>query len=103
MQDSVSPKVLIVDDTPANLVVLENLLEEEDCQLIKANSGEEALDQVVDHDFALILLDVQMPGMDGFETAELIRGIEKSRDVPIIFVTALSKEQKYVFQGYETS
>ena len=101
MHELTAPKVLIVDDTPANLIVMVNLLEDEDCQLITAASGEEALSKVMDHDFAVILMDVQMPGMDGFEAAELIRGVEKSKDVPIIFVTALSKEQKYVFKGYE--
>jgi signal transduction histidine kinase len=101
MTGSMAPKVLIVDDTPANLIVMENLLEKEDCQLIMASSGEEALSQVMDHDFAIILLDVQMPGMDGFETAELIRGVQKSRDVPIVFVTALNNEKAYVFKGYE--
>jgi two-component system, sensor histidine kinase len=101
MPQKMTPKVLIVDDTPANLVVMTSLLEDKDCQLITTASGEEALSKVMDHDFAVILMDVQMPGMDGFEAAELIRGVEKSKDVPIIFVTALSKERNYIFKGYE--
>jgi CheY-like chemotaxis protein/HPt (histidine-containing phosphotransfer) domain-containing protein len=95
------PKVLVVDDTPANILIVENLLEDEDCQLITAVSGEEALSYVLENDFAVILMDVQMPGMDGFETAELIRGVENSKNVPIIFVTALNNERKYIFKGYE--
>lgn len=101
MPGKVTPKVLIVDDTPANLAVLENLLAGENCQLIKAESGEQALSRIKDHDFAVILLDMQTPLKDGFETAELIRGIEKSKNVPIIFITPSSKEQTYVFKGYE--
>jgi diguanylate cyclase (GGDEF)-like protein len=93
--------VLIVDDKPENLLVLENLLEGPDLKIIKATSGNVALGLLLEHDFALILLDVQMPEMDGFEVAELMRKSEKTKNIPIIFVTALSKEQKFIFKGYE--
>src|SRR5690606_3311480 len=69
-------------------------------RLSRATSGEEALRQVLRHDFAVILLDVQMPGMNGFETASLIKSRPRSRHTPIIFLTAISKEEEYVFEGY---
>lgn len=94
--------ILIVDDRPENLLTMESVLEGPGLDIIKASSGNEALGKMLDFDFALVLLDVQMPGMDGFETAELMRGSEKTKHVPIIFVTALSKDQKYVFRGYES-
>lgn len=93
--------ILIVDDTPENLLVLESLLEDMDCNIIKASSGNEALGLMLDYDFALVLLDVQMPEMDGFETAKLMKGSEFTRYIPIIFVTAISKESLSVFKGYE--
>ena len=93
--------VLLVDDRPENLLALETILKNPGLNLIRALSGNEALGMLFDYDFALILLDVQMPEMDGFETAELIRGSEETRHIPIIFVTAISKEQKHVFRGYE--
>ncbi|MDX1301585.1 diguanylate cyclase domain-containing protein [Photobacterium sp.] len=96
------PKILIVDDRPENLLALEGLLEQFNIDLIKANSGEEALAHTLDHEFALILLDVQMPGMDGYEVAELMRGNKKNRHIPIIFVTAASKASAHVFKGYES-
>ncbi len=93
--------ILIVDDKPRNLIALEALLEAPDRNIIQATSGNEALGLVLKYNFAVILLDVQMPGMDGFETAELIRNRDQSRHIPIIFVTAISKEQKHIFKGYE--
>lgn len=93
--------LLIVDDRPENLLVLESILEGHNINIIKALSGNEALRLVMQFDFALILMDVQMPEMDGFETAELMRGSKKTRHIPIIFVTAISKEQKNIFKGYE--
>ncbi|OLQ81359.1 diguanylate cyclase response regulator [Photobacterium proteolyticum] len=96
------PKILIVDDRPENLLALEGLLEPFNVELIKANSGEEALAHTLDHDFALILLDVQMPGMDGYEVAELMRGNKKNKHIPIIFVTAASKAPSHIFRGYES-
>ena len=94
-------KILMVDDRPENLVALEAVLEGDDRVLIKANSGNEALMLLLKHQFSLVLLDVQMPRMDGFEVAELMRANKKIQKVPIIFVTAISKEKKYVFKGYE--
>lgn len=95
------PKILIVDDREQNLIALEALLEDSGAEIHQATSGNEALAQMLRHDFALVLLDVQMPGMDGFETAELMRLNAKTQHTPIIFVTAISKEQQYVFKGYE--
>jgi two-component system, cell cycle response regulator len=94
------PKILIVDDRIENLVALEKTLADLDAEVVRATSGEEALAALVEHAVALILLDVQMPDMDGFETAALIRGNEDTRQIPIIFVTAISKDQKHVFSGY---
>jgi PAS domain S-box-containing protein len=93
-------KILLVDDRPENLVALEAILQPLGHVLVRATSGEEALRQVLRHDFAVILLDVQMPGMNGFETAEKIKSRNPSRHTPIIFLTAISKEEEYVFQGY---
>ena len=93
--------ILLVDDKPENLLALEKLLEGPDVDIVKAASGNEALSLVLEREFALILLDVQMPGMDGFETAELIQSNRDTRHIPIIFVTAISKEQQHVFRGYE--
>ncbi|MCC7416989.1 MAG: hybrid sensor histidine kinase/response regulator [Acidobacteria bacterium] len=95
-------KFLLVDDVDDNLVALSGLLERPGVELHTARSGVEALDRVLDHDFALVLLDVQMPGMDGFEVAELMRGAERSRHVPIIFITAGAREPHRVFKGYES-
>jgi two-component system, cell cycle response regulator len=94
-------KILVVDDRPENLMAIEGVLEQPNLTIISATSGNQALGLVLEHNFALILLDVQMPGMDGFEVAELMRGSEKTRHIPIIFVTAISKEDRHVFTGYE--
>ncbi len=102
MSDTEKIKILIVDDKPQNLVALEALLQAPDRSIFLATSGNEALGTILDHDFAVILLDIQMPGMDGFETAQLIRKRHRSMHIPIIFVTAISKEQKHMFKGYET-
>ena len=93
-------RILMVDDNRANLLALEAVLEALGHELVSCTSGEEALRQVVSGDFALILLDVQMPGLDGFKTAQLIKERSKSRDVPIIFITALSRDTTHVFRGY---
>jgi signal transduction histidine kinase len=92
-------KILLVDDKPENLVALEAVLDGLGQELIKAQSGKEALRACLEHDFAAILLDVKMPDMDGFETAAMIRERERSCDVPIIFLTAL-KSEEYLFRGY---
>ncbi|PCI52207.1 MAG: two-component system response regulator [Moraxellaceae bacterium] len=97
----IEQNILMVDDRPENLVALDALLDSPDRNLIKAYSGNEALMLMLKHSFALILLDVQMPRMDGFEVAELMRSNKKIQKIPIIFVTAISKEDKYVFKGYE--
>ena len=94
--------ILIVDDRPENLLTLEHLLESPDLNVVRATSGQEALGLLLDHDFALVLLDVQMPDMDGFETAELMRGNKRTRHIPIIFVTANHTESKHIFRGYDS-
>jgi signal transduction histidine kinase len=96
----VIPSILLVDDKPANLLALEGALEALPARLVKAGSGREALSWLLKEDFALILLDVQMPGIDGFETAALIRGRERTRYVPIIFVTAVHREEGQIIKGY---
>ena len=94
--------VLAVDDEQVNLLLLSGLLRRQGVNVVTARSGFEALKLMPKHDFALILMDVMMPGLDGFTTAERIRADEATRHVPIIFVTAISKEQRHVFKGYET-
>jgi len=95
-------KILIVDDRKENLIAMEAILTGMDVIIMTALNGEEALRLMLKEDFALVLLDVQMPGMDGFETAELMGGYEKTRNIPIIFLTALSKEDKYIEKGYKS-
>ena len=92
--------ILAVDDRPENLFALEAILEPLGHTVVRANSGEEALRQVLQQDFACILLDVQMPGMNGFETAQLIKSRERSRLTPILFLTAISKDEAFIFEGY---
>jgi two-component system, sensor histidine kinase and response regulator len=92
--------ILLVDDNSKNLLALEAVLESLGQNIVKANSGESALKRLLAQDFAAILLDVQMPGMDGFETAELIRTRENSRHTPIIFITAIGKTTEFIFKGY---
>ena len=92
-------KILMVDDKPENIVALEAVLDDLGEELIKANSGKEALRACLEHDFAVILLDVKMPDMDGFETAAMIRERDRSKDTPIIFLTAL-KSEEHLFRGY---
>lgn len=99
--DLPTPNVLMVDDTPENLVALEVVLDDAGCNLLKATSGQQALGLLLKKDVSLVLLDVQMPEMDGFEVAALMRENPKTRNIPIIFVTAISKEQRYVHQGYK--
>jgi signal transduction histidine kinase len=95
-------KVLIVDDLPGNLLALNAVIRRDGREIFQASSGGKALDLLLAHDFALAILDVQMPDMSGFELAELMRGTERTRQVPIIFVTAAGKEQNYAFASYET-
>ena len=96
------PKVLIVDDRPDNLLVLEALLEPLPCQLVRAGSGQEALRRLLHDEVAVILLDVQMPGLDGYETARAVKGRARTRSVPIIFLTAIDRELDHKLRGYGT-
>jgi signal transduction histidine kinase len=93
--------ILIVDDRPENLLALEAILEPLGENLVRANSGEETLRELLLRDFAVILLDVQMPGMNGLETAQYIKSRERSKSIPILFLTAINKEESYVFKAYE--
>ena len=93
--------ILVVDDIPQNLIAIEALLARPGIALLKAASGAEALELLLVHEVALALVDVQMPNMDGFELAELIRGSERTRNIPLIFLTAASREPSYSFRGYE--
>lgn len=99
-------KVLLVDDLPENLLALSALLQSDErserVELLQARSGAEALELLLVHPVALALVDVQMPEMDGFELAELMRGSERTRSVPLIFVTAGASDERRVFKGYET-
>ncbi len=99
-EPSTRVKILLVDDTPENLVSLEATLETLGEELVLANSGREALRCLLEHNFAAILLDVKMPDMDGFETAELIRARPRSRHVPILFLTGY-KNEEHLFRGYD--
>ena len=92
--------VLLVDDEPANLLALEAVLRPLDQNLVRASSGDEALKLLLKDDYAVILLDVHMPDLDGFETAALIKQRARTRHVPIIFLTAISKDTEHVFRGY---
>jgi PAS domain S-box-containing protein len=97
----VRSNILIVDDEPSNLLALEAILEPLQQNLVRAMSGKEALRHTLKDDYAVILLDVQMPEIDGFETAELLRKRTRTRDVPIIFLTAISKDRKFITRGYD--
>ena len=99
---SAKAKILLVDDRPENLLALEAILEPLGQELVRAESGEEALRRLLHDEFAAILLDAQMPRLDGFQTAELIKQRERTRHVPIIFLTAISKDAEHVFRGYES-
>ncbi len=94
--------VLIVDDHPGNIVSLTAMLDELDINIITACSGNEALSLLLQYDFAVVLLDVQMPEMDGFEVAELMRARKQTSTIPIIFITAINKDQEHIFKGYES-
>jgi len=102
MTENLPVKILIVDDSEENLFAMEALLDNPDLLIITARSGNEALGILLEQEVALILLDVQMPGMNGFETAELLRGSSRTKHIPIIFVTAINKETRHIFLGYES-
>lgn len=96
-----STNILIVDDTKANLISLEAILEGENLNILTVSNGNDALKMLLKIKIDIILLDVQMPGMNGFEVAELMRANHKTKDIPIIFITAINKEEEYIFKGYE--
>ncbi|WP_447775410.1 hybrid sensor histidine kinase/response regulator [Variovorax boronicumulans] len=102
MPIEVESKLLIVDDLPENLLALEALIRAPGRLVFRAGSAEAALTLLLEHEFALAIVDVQMPGMNGFELAELMRGTERTRHIPIIFVSAAGREMNYAFQGYES-
>lgn len=101
MMNPATQHILLVDDLEENLLALKHVLARPHLSILTATSGNEALSLLLDHPVALILMDVQMPEMDGFETAELIRGNPDTRHIPIIFVTAISTDTKYIFKGYD--
>ena len=102
MKEQIASKVLIVDDLADNLQALDALIRHEQRLVFHAASGEQALQLLLEHEFALAILDVQMPGMDGFELAELMRGTERTRHIPIVFTSAAGRELNYAFKGYGT-
>lgn len=102
MKEDSKFNVLIVDDRPENLLTLEGILESDDLNILKAYSGNEALGIMLEENISLVLMDVQMPGMDGFEVAEIMRSSERTKFIPIIFITAISKQRQHIFKGYES-
>src|ERR1700704_7191558 len=100
MESESQINILMVDDSPTNLLALESILQGPERNLVSAASGDEALRYLLDNEVAVILMDVYMPGLDGLETAELIRSREKSRDIPIIFLTANSTGVSHLSRGY---
>lgn len=99
---SAKPVFLLVDDKPENLLALEALLRRDDLEIVTAASGNEALEIVLQHDIGLAIIDVQMPDMNGLELAELMRGTERSKRIPIIFITAGMHDRETVFNGYDS-
>lgn len=96
------PQLLLVDDHPENLVAFESLLEDFDVDLLQARSGEEALQLLLRHEVALVILDVQMPGMDGYEVASLMQTGASTRRIPIIFVSAINRDMEHILRGYRS-
>ncbi|WJS93125.1 response regulator [Flavobacterium johnsoniae] len=94
--------VLIVDDIRANIIALKKTLELHNIDVDSAESGEEALKKILKTDYCLIIMDVQMPGLDGFEVVKILSGNQRTKDIPVIFLSALNTEKKYIFKGYET-
>lgn len=93
--------ILIVDDIRANIVALKKILELHNLDVDTAESGDEALKKVLKNEYCLIIMDVQMPGMDGFEVAEILAGSNRTKDIPVIFLSAVNKQKKFIFKGYE--
>jgi signal transduction histidine kinase len=102
MSEENTARILIVDDLSENLLALNALIRQHDRTIYQASRGEDALNLLLEHEFALAILDVQMPGMNGFELAKLMRSTEKTRQIPIIFVSAAGRESNYAFTGYES-
>ncbi|MDQ8036789.1 MAG: response regulator [Pedobacter sp.] len=96
------PRILLVDDQQSNLLALEVLLDEFDATLVRANSGNEALKMVLNQKIALVLLDIQMPDMDGYEVAELMQKNSRSQGIPVLFVTAINQSHEHVLKAYES-
>lgn len=94
--------ILIVDDIKANIVALKKILELHNLESDAATSGEEALKKILKNEYSLIIMDVQMPGMDGFEVAEILAGSNRTKDIPVLFLSAINKEKKYISKGYES-
>ena len=94
--------ILIVDDMQANIIALRKILELHSLEVDSAESGEEALKKILKNEYSLIILDVQMPGMDGFEVAEILGGSNRTKDIPVIFLSAVNKQKKFISKGYET-
>ena len=94
--------ILIVDDISENLVALKKTLEVHGLQVDTAQSGEEALKKILKQNYSLIVLDVQMPGMDGFEVAEILAGSNRTKDIPVIFLSAVNRQKRFISKGYET-
>src|SRR5262245_53071829 len=98
--EEVPINILLVDDEPRNLTALESILDSPEYQLTKAQSGQEALMALLSEDFALLVLDIEMPGMNGWELAQLIKQRKKTEHIPIIFLTAHYAEDEHILQGY---
>lgn len=94
--------ILIVDDIKANIVALKKILELNNLETDAATSGEEALKMILKKEYSLIIMDVQMPGMDGFEVAEILAGNNRTKDIPVLFLSAINKEKKYISKGYQS-
>ncbi|MCD0464910.1 response regulator [Flavobacterium sp. ENC] len=94
--------ILIVDDIKANIIALKKTLELHDIEVDTAESGEEALKKILKTNYCLIIMDVQMPGLDGFEVVKILSGNKRTKEIPVIFLSAISIEKKYIFKGYET-
>jgi len=94
--------ILIVDDIRANILALKKVLEMHGLEVDSADSGEDALKKILKTDYSLIIMDVQMPGMDGFEVVEILAGSNRTKDIPVIFLSAVNKEKRFISKGYET-
>jgi len=94
--------ILIVDDIRANILALKKVLELHGLSVDSAESGEEALKKILKKNYSLIIMDVQMPGMDGFEVVEILAGSNRTKDIPVIFLSAVNTEKRFISRGYET-